>query len=77
MVVTKMGNEIIIRVDKDVCIGSQTCILIDPETFSLDSDGLSYVFNGNFTNLDKIQEAADNCPVSAIVIEKLSKSNRS
>jgi ferredoxin len=65
-----MGNQIKVRVDKSVCIGSQTCILIDPETFALDSDGLSYVFNPNATNIDEIQEAADNCPVSAIIIEK-------
>ncbi|WP_342431583.1 ferredoxin [Neobacillus sp. FSL H8-0543] len=72
-----MRNEIKVRVDKNACIGSQTCILIDPETFSLDSDGLSYVFNENVTNIEKIQESADNCPVSAIIIEKFSKSNRS
>ncbi|WP_066304037.1 ferredoxin [Bacillus sp. FJAT-29814] len=66
-----MGNQIKVIVDKNVCIGSQTCILIDPGTFVLDSDGLSYVFNPNVTNINKIQEASDNCPVSAIIIEKV------
>jgi ferredoxin len=65
-----MGNKIRVYVDKNKCIGSTTCIYYAVQTFTLDSEGKSTVVNVDGNDINKIQEAVDSCPVSAITIEK-------
>lgn len=57
------------QVDKETCIGCGTCTVIAPEVFELGEDGKARVKLKNEETeklKNKIQEAVDNCPVSAI-----------
>ncbi len=53
------------------CIGCGLCESTCPEVFSIGDEGTAEVIVDEFPeeNEDSAQEAADNCPVSAITVE--------
>ncbi len=59
-------------VDHDECIGDGICENICPEVFEVRDDGLAYVLTFEATPeiLEKIEEAIDECPTSAILMEE-------
>lgn len=57
------------RVDQDVCIGTANCVAVAPSTFQLNNKGLSEVINPQGDSEDLIRQAAEECPVQAIIIE--------
>ena len=61
-----------IIVDENLCIGCGACCVTAPDAFALDEvKGKSVVKEGaENTNNEKIEEAARNCPVQAIKIER-------
>ncbi len=58
------------QVDKNICIGCGTCTVITPEVFELGKDGKAQPKDLKEEEIEKlkekIQEAIDSCPVSAI-----------
>jgi ferredoxin len=61
-----------VKVDKTKCIGCGLCASIAPEVFEIGKDGLSNAKNqkGDKKFPEKTKEAAESCPVQAIVITK-------
>lgn len=59
-----------IAVDKDKCIGCGTCVAIAPQSFKLTDDGKAEPINppAGGDSEEKIKEAAESCPVTAITI---------
>lgn len=59
-------------IDHDECIGDGICENICPEVFELRDDGLAYVltFEQSPGMLEKIEEAIDECPTSAITMDE-------
>lgn len=57
------------RVDHDICIGSALCVATAPETFELGNDGLARAVNPSAASDELLREAAEGCPVQAIVLE--------
>lgn len=55
-----------ITVDKDLCIGCGTCVVLAPKTFKLGKDGKSEVIEPPGDKEEKIREAVDSCPVDAL-----------
>lgn len=53
-------------IDKDLCIGCGLCTAVAENTFELSGDGKAAVKNPSGDSEEKIQEAIDSCPVSAI-----------
>ena len=63
-------NDLIIKIDRDLCIGAATCLAIAPEVFALDSDAKAIVLNtADATGTDMILDAARGCPTAAIIVE--------
>ena len=63
-----MSKKIVV-IDQDKCIGCNTCPLIDPDTFELDSTTFkAYVKQQPADITDKINNAVSSCPVGAISI---------
>jgi ferredoxin len=56
-------------VDQNKCIGCNTCPLLDPETFELDTTSYkAKVKKQPATITDAVKTAIDSCPVGAISI---------
>ena len=55
-----------VKVDQTTCIGCGTCAQTCDEVFEMGVDGKSHVKKGAKGNEPCVQEAIDNCPVSAI-----------
>lgn len=55
-----------LKVDKDICTGCGSCVIIAPNTFDFDEDGKSEIINERGDTDELIQESIDTCPVSCI-----------
>jgi ferredoxin len=64
-----MARALRIRVDHEVCVGNAMCTTIAPAVFVLNDDRQSEAVNSAGDTVEKILEAAENCPVSAITVE--------
>jgi len=58
-------------VDKETCIGCGLCEGICPKVFKMDSDGTASASEDEIleTLIESAKEAADGCPVAAIIVE--------
>ena len=57
-----------IDVDRDLCIGSATCVRLAPGVFALDDDEIATVQDANAVGADALRLAAGACPTSAITL---------
>ena len=48
------------------CIGCGTCVVVAPDVFEMNDEGLSSVIGDD---VDSAKEAAESCPVEAIEVE--------
>ena len=55
-----------IVVDRQGCIGAQSCVVIAPGVFQMDEDNLAYVVNPDSEDEDTIVLAAQSCPTLAV-----------
>ncbi len=59
-----------VKVDRDLCIGAGTCAAVASKTFALDEYDKSILIDSAGEDTDQqIIEAAQSCPVLAIIIE--------
>jgi ferredoxin len=62
-------NNLIITVDRDLCIGTTQCIQTAGKAFTLDNDGVSSILKSADEEEEKlIIEAAQGCPMNAISV---------
>jgi ferredoxin len=61
-------NRVAIEVDRALCYGFGDCVDTLPDVFALDEEDTAVVLNPDAASLDDLVEAAQNCPVDAIVI---------
>jgi ferredoxin len=61
-------NRIHIEVDRALCIGSGDCVESAPEVFTLDGEDKARVVDPDGAPVDRVLEAAGNCPVTAIFV---------
>ena len=64
-----MARKLRLRVDHNVCVGNAMCETIAPRVFQLNTNRQSEAVNPAGDTEEKILEAAENCPVSAIFVE--------
>lgn len=61
-------NGVLVQVDHDICAGFADCVEAAPDVFALDEEGLAIVIDPDAAGMDTLKEAADVCPVSAILL---------
>jgi ferredoxin len=71
-----MARTLRVRIDHTVCVGNAMCTAIAPGVFALNDDRQSEVLNHAGETEEKILEAAENCPVSAILVENADTGER-
>jgi ferredoxin len=64
-----MARKLRVWVDHNVCVGNAMCETIAPQVFQLNANRQSEAVNPAGDTVEKILEAAENCPVSAIFVE--------
>ena len=64
-----MARNLRLWVDHGVCVGNAMCESIAPKVFQLNDNRQSEAVNPAGDTEEKILEAAENCPVSAIFVE--------
>ena len=57
-----------IDVDRDLCIGSGTCVRLAPGVFAVDEDEVALVVDPHAADIGKLRLAAGACPTEAIRI---------
>ncbi len=63
-----MDRKVTITIDYDKCVGNAMCAATTPKVFTLNKNRQSSVANANGDTWERILDAAQNCPVSAITI---------
>lgn len=58
-----------IRIDRDACIGEGLCVSTAPGVFDLDEEEKCYIVDPSGADEATIREAAEACPVQAIILE--------
>ena len=71
-----MARKVRITVDHNVCVGNTLCVTIAPKVFVLNEQRQSEAVNLAGDTVEKILEAAENCPVSAIIVEDAETGDR-
>jgi ferredoxin len=61
-------NRIAVEVDRGLCFGFGDCVDTLPDVFALDDEGKAHVLDPDAASTDEIAEAAQNCPVDAIIV---------
>ncbi|HOP94321.1 MAG: ferredoxin [Dictyoglomaceae bacterium] len=57
------------KIDRELCIGCGVCSSLCPDVFEMDDEGKAVVIEGsNCDSAGCCQDAADSCPVGAIVL---------
>jgi ferredoxin len=64
-----MVTKVRVSVDHDVCVGNAMCQTIAPKVFVLNDNRQSEAVDPDGDTVENILEAAENCPVSAIIVE--------
>ncbi|HYE60293.1 MAG TPA: ferredoxin [Candidatus Kapabacteria bacterium] len=60
------GNIRRIVIDRQACIGAQSCVVVAPGLFQMDDQNLAYVVDPDSHDEETILMAAQSCPVLAI-----------
>ncbi len=58
-----------VRVDRELCIGIANCVALAPTVFQLDQENKAVVLNPSSVGNNALLEAAQSCPVYAIIVE--------
>ena len=64
-----MARKLRVRVDHATCVGNAMCEAIAPKVFRLNDNRQSEAVDADGDTVEKILEAAESCPVSAIFVE--------
>ena len=64
-----MARKLRVRVDHQACVGNAMCETIAAHTFRLNDNRQSEAVDPGGDSAERILEAAENCPVSAILVE--------
>jgi len=64
-----LARKLRVWVDHQTCVGNAMCEAIAIHTFRLNDNRQSEAVNPAGDSIEKIVEAAENCPVSAIFVE--------
>ncbi len=57
-----------IEIDRDLCIGAGTCVVLADKTFELDNEMKALILSKEDNTAQEIIDAAKSCPVLAIKI---------
>lgn len=57
-----------IKIDRDLCIGAGTCVVLAPNTFKMDDENIAVLIDQEGNSAEEILMAAESCPTKAIFL---------
>jgi len=57
-----------VTVDAQTCLGSGNCVAAASDVFAFSDEGTAEVVDQGGATLDQVLDAAESCPVSAVVV---------
>lgn len=57
-----------IEVDRDLCIGAESCVVVAPDVFEMDDENKAVLKTGYQADDQTILMSAQSCPVAAILL---------
>ena len=66
--IRKQGKIRRIVIDRAMCIGAQSCVVVADKLFQMDDQNLAYILDPDAHNEDEVLLAAQACPVLAILL---------
>ena len=68
-IVERKVGDIVVRIDRTLCVGFGDCMEVAPEAFAFDDDGIVRFLDGiDGVDRDRIIQACDICPVDALAV---------
>jgi ferredoxin len=65
----KSGNIARIEVDRDLCIGAESCVVVSPDAYFMDEENIAVVKDGALlVTEEELMESAQACPVAAVIL---------
>ncbi len=65
----KIGNVVVV-VDRDLCIGAASCVAVAPKSFAMDNEAKAIILDTAAEDTyETILDAAKSCPVAAVIIK--------
>ena len=61
-------GDLVIRIDRDLCVGFADCITAAADAFVLDAEGVVVFLRPETVARDVLLEACDVCPVDALTV---------
>lgn len=58
------------EVDQDLCVGSGNCVEVAKGAFKLNDEDKAEVDDLTAVSIEELKEAAEQCPVDAILVEE-------
>lgn len=61
-------GDVVVRIDRDLCVGFGDCIEMEPTVFAFDEEGVArFVDESGTADRARVIEACGSCPVDALV----------
>lgn len=64
-----MAKRVLVRVDRERCVGAAMCVAVAPETFMIDAQGKAVVIIHSADEAERVRQAAEECPAAAVILE--------
>lgn len=61
-------GDLLVRIDRELCVGFGDCVTEAPEAFQLDAEGLAVFVDPSRAERERLLRACDACPVDAITV---------
>ena len=55
-----------VEVDRELCVGSESCVQLAPGAFTIGEDGIAIVADHSAVDIEKLKLAEKSCPSGAI-----------
>lgn len=65
---TSMPKIARIEIDRELCIGAESCVIVAPEVYEMDDENIAVLKDPHGADDQTILESAQACPVAAILL---------
>jgi len=61
-------HDLVVRIDRTLCVGFGDCVRESTEAFALDGEGIAVFVRPELVDRETLIEACESCPVDALMV---------